>query len=138
MQSSGSEDNGRNKEGFSITPLTPSTSSHSLLSPFLSPPSLYASTPFARHTELESLEDSKISDEKMSSSTGNEFIYDKVSNIVNSVYEQLDKMIQVHGESAVKDIMPVIVNILGQFLIIFLILLHFFTCVPCLQAKNML
>ena len=109
--------------------LTPSSSTHNMLSAFLTPPYTNSSTPCLgdklNQVDLEPLEVAKIDEKHSASSTGNEFIYDKVSNIVNSVYEQLDKMIQIHGENAVKDIMPIIVNILGKIKSVFNFLIFY-------------
>ena len=40
---------------------------------------------------------------------------EKVTNLATSIYQELEKIIKEFGRDTVKDLMPIVVNILGKF-----------------------
>ncbi len=73
------------------------------------------STPMLNHDDkiLENHGDSGIISNSMNSSPLNE----KVASLASSVYTELEKIVKLYGRETVKDLMSILVNILGKHLL---------------------
>lgn len=40
---------------------------------------------------------------------------EKVANLASSIYTELEKIVKLHGRDTVKDLMSIVVNVLGEF-----------------------